>query len=322
MFLPFFYGGYMYSEVYMDIVNKCNARCYYCKTGQSNLTGQSHKISRYDMTVEDFDKLVKHLLENKIITENCLFRIYNWYEPTLNPNLPDIINYMHDHGLRLDMSTNASVLPDFSKIKTCEHFTGILFSMPGFSQHSYDKIHGFCFEKIKDNIRTTMSEIRKRGFKGDAYINYHLYQFNIEEVYEAKKFADEIGIRLHTMFAYYNGTQGFEEYIKETMTPEIMKKSSQDLFFYFVDDLMKEKEKYKKIFVEPPSITLSEYCNVLPGRGSNDDDAICSIYDLHSAQEVEEVYQKVDEKRNPDFEKVGYWAMSYKLSMNHLFGID
>ena len=106
------------------------------------------------------------------------------------------------------------------------------------------------------------------------------------------------------------------------MTPEIMKKSSQDLFFYFVDDLMKEKEKYKKIFVEPPSITLSEYCNVLPGRGSNDDDAICSIYDLHSAQEVEEVYQKVDEKRNPDFEKVGYWAMSYKLSMNHLFGID
>ena len=149
-----------------------------------------------------------------------------------------------------------------------------------------------------------------------------MYQFNIEEVYEAKKFADEIGIRLHTMFAYYNGTQGFEEYIKETMTPEIMKKSSQDLFFYFVDDLMKEKEKYKKIFVEPPSITLSEYCNVLPGRGSNDDDAICSIYDLHSAQEVEEVYQKVDEKRNPDFEKVGYWAMSYKLSMNHLFGID
>ena len=93
-------------------------------------------------------------------------------------------------------------------------------------------------------------------------------------------------------------------------------------FLQKMDDLMKEKEKYKKIFVEPPSITLSEYCNVLPGRGSNDDDAICSIYDLHSAQEVEEVYQKVDEKRNPDFEKVGYWAMSYKLSMNHLFGID
>lgn len=312
----------MYKEVYMDVVNKCNAHCYYCKTGQSNLTGDSMKIARYDMTVESFDKLVTHLLDNKIITKDCLFRIYNWYEPTLNPHLPEIINYMYEKGLRLDMSTNASVLPDFSKIKTCKHYTGILFSMPGFSQHSYDKIHGFDFETIKNNIRTTMQEIRKRGFNGDAYINYHLYQFNIEEVYEAKKFADEIGIRLHTMFAYFNGTKGFEEYIRENMPVEVMKKASQDLFFYFVDDIMKEKDKYDKIFEEEPSITLSEFCNVLPGRGSNDDDAICSIFDLHSAEEVEEIYRKEEHEKNPEFEKIGYWAMSYKLSMNHLFGFN
>lgn len=312
----------MYKEVYMDVVNKCNAHCYYCKTGQSNLTGESKEIARYDMTVEAFDKLVTHLLDNKIITKDCLFRIYNWYEPTLNPHLPEIINYMYEKGLRLDMSTNASVLPDFSKIKTCEHYTGILFSMPGFSQHSYDKIHGFDFETIKNNIRTTMQEIRKRGFNGDAYINYHLYQFNIEEVYEAKKFADEIGIRLHTMFAYFNGTKGFEEYIRENMPVEVMKKASQDLFFYFVDDIMKEKDKYDKIFEEEPSITLSEFCNVLPGRGSNDDDAICSIFDLHSAEEVEEIYRKEGHEKNPEFEKIGYWAMSYKLSMNHLFGLN
>lgn len=311
----------MYTEVYMDIVNKCNARCYYCKTGQSNLSGYSNRFPRYDMDVNAFDKLVTHLLNYKIITPDCMFRIYNWYEPTLNPHLPDIINYMHDKGLRLDMSTNASVLPEFSRIRTCDHYYGILFSMPGFSQKSYDRIHGFQFEKVKDNIKRTMEELRKRDFHGDAYINYHLYQFNIDEVYAAKEFADEVGIRLHTMFAYFNGTRGFAEYITETMPPEIMTRASKDLFFYFVEDLLKEKEKYDEIFEEPPSITLSEYCNILPGRGSNDEDAVASIFDMHSAEEVENLYKNLRGERDPRFERIKYWAMSYKLPMNHLFGI-
>ena len=311
----------MYTEVYMDIVNKCNARCYYCKTGQNNLHGYSRKIPRYDMTVEDFAKLAEHMLKYGIITPDCLFRIYNWYEPTLNPHLPAIINYMHDKGFRIDMSTNASVVPDFTKIETCEHYYGMLFSMPGFSQRSYDRIHGFDFETVKENIRRTMDEVRKRGFSGDAYINYHLYQFNIDEVYEAKKFADELGIRLHTMFAYFNGTKGFAEYITETMAEKYMTRASKDLFFYFVEDLLKEKEKYDEMFKEPPSITLSEFGNVLPGRGSNDEDAVKSIFDLHSDLEVEALYESLKGERDPRFERVKYWAMSYKLSMNHLFGL-
>lgn len=311
----------MYTEVYMDIVNKCNARCFYCKTGQENRSGKSEKIPRYDMDVKVFGRLVSHMLKYEIISPDALFRIYNWYEPTLNPHLPDIVNYMHETGLRLDMSTNASMVPNFSKIRTCEHYYGVLFSMPGFSQKSYDRIHGFRFETVKDNIKRTMEELRKRGFHGDAYINYHLYQFNIDEVYAAKEFADEVGIRLHTMFAYFNGTRGFSEYITETMPPEIMKRASKDLFFYFVEDLLKEKEKYDEIFREPPSITLSEFCNILPGRGSNDEDAVASIFDMHSAGEVEALYESLHAERDPAFEQIKYWAMSYKLSMNHLFGI-
>lgn len=311
----------MYSEVYMDIINKCNAKCFYCKTGQCNLNGISKKIPRYDMDVKDFDKLVKHMLEHQIITQDCLFRIYNWYEPTMNPHFPDIVNYMHEKGLRLDMSTNASVLPDFSQIKTCEHYFGILFSMPGFSQKSYDRIHGFQLETVKYNIQKTMEELRKRNFKGDAYINYHLYQFNIDEVYAAQEFADQVGIRLHTMFAYFNGTRGFAEYINETMPPEIMTRASKDLFFFFIEDLLKEKEKYDEMFKEPPSITLSEFCNILPGRGSNDEDAVESIFNIHSAEELEVLYQSLRRDKDPRFEKVKYWAMSYKLPMNHLFGM-
>lgn len=311
----------MYTEVYMDIINKCNARCYYCKTGRNNLNGYNSKIQRYDMDAAKFKELTDHLLKYKIITPDCLFRIYNWYEPTLNPYLPEIVNYMFEKGFRLDMSTNASVLPDFEKIKTCEHYYGMLFSMPGFSQKSYDRIHGFQFEKVKDNIKRTMEELRKKNFQGDAYINYHLYQFNIDEIYAAKEFADELGIRFHSIFAYFNGTKGFHEYVTETMSVEDITRASKDLFFFFIEDLLKEKEKLDEIYKEPPSITLSEYCNIIPGRGSNDEDAVASIFDMHSAAEVEELYNNLKREKDPRFQKIKYWAMSYKLSMNHLFGL-
>ncbi|GBF34170.1 hypothetical protein DCCM_3282 [Desulfocucumis palustris] len=42
----------------------------------------------------------------------------------------------------------------------------IIFSMPGFSQESYDKIHGFNFEKIKDNIIKMSRNFRENGFTG------------------------------------------------------------------------------------------------------------------------------------------------------------
>lgn len=67
------------------------------------------------MDIETFS----HMRDTKMITPDALFRIYNWYELTLNPNLPEIINYMHDNGLRIDMSTNASTLLDFSTINNC-----------------------------------------------------------------------------------------------------------------------------------------------------------------------------------------------------------
>ena len=314
-------GEIMYTEVYMDILNKCNARCFYCKTGQSNLTGRSKKVPAYYMDVKAFDKLAVHMRKYKIITEDCLFRIYNWYEPTLNPHLPEIVNYMYDEGLRIDMSTNAGQVPDFSRIRTCTHYDGMLFSMPGFSQQSYDRIHGFSFEKVKENIRETMECLRERGFQGDAYINYHLYQFNIGEIYAAKEFADELGIRLHSIFAYFNGTRGFHEYATQTMSREMMTRASKDLFFYFVKDLQAEEEKYRELFREPPSITLSEFCNILPGRGSNDEDAVASIFDMKSCEEVEKLYESLRREKDPDFEKIRLWPMSYKLNQNILFDL-
>lgn len=313
-----------YTEVYMDVTNICNAMCKYCLTGNKNRRGENKDITPYYMTVEEFRRLHEHMLNHDIITPDCIYRIYNWYEPTLNPHLPDILNYMDEVGIRLDMSTNASKVLDFTKVKSCEKWYGLLFSMPGFSQESYDRMHGFNFEKIKENIRTTLKEARARGFKGYAMINYHLYQFNIGEVQAAKAFADELGMELHTIFAYFNGGGGKGNYLAGTLSPEDLKDASRDLFFWHIDKLIADKERYFKEFREAESITLSERCNLIPGRGSNDDSRIKSIFDVTSYQEIHDIYEEVFDKaiQNPQFGNNWVWAHSYRMSWNHLFGFE
>ena len=82
-------------------------------------------------------------------------------------------------------------------------------------------------------------------------------------------------------------------------------------------------EEYLERFAEPESITLSEFCNVIPGRGSNDESRVCSIFDLHSYEEVKAVYDNLASRpRDAALSRqIHLWAHSYKLSMNHLFGI-
>lgn len=318
----------VYPEVYMDIGNKCNGMCKYCLTGSLNRMGKTKDIPPYFMDEKEFERMATHMRDCGMITPDCMFRIYNWYEPMLNPHLPEIINYLNKTNFKLDMSTNASVLPDFNRIESCSCMCGLLFSMPGFSQKSYDRMHGFDFEKVKSNIRTIMKEFRAKGFKGDAYINFHLYQFNFHEAREAKAFADELGIRLHTIFAYFNGavaedgSSEWDNYLKNRMSMDRVKEINQELFFHFVQELLDNSEYYIEKFKEPPSITLSERCNVIPGRGSNDDSRIVSIYDLHSYEEVKAVYDKLAAERpdDPDNLKVMLWAHQYKISRNYLFG--
>jgi len=47
--------------------------------------------------------------------------------------------------------------------------------MNGFSQSSYDKIHGFDFELIKKNIIEIIKTFRNAGYLGVATILYTTY---------------------------------------------------------------------------------------------------------------------------------------------------
>ena len=57
-------------------------------------------------------------------------------------------------------------------------FSSFVFSMPGWSQASYDRIHGLDFGRVVANIEATIQNVKEMGYQGRFMLSFHVYQFN------------------------------------------------------------------------------------------------------------------------------------------------
>lgn len=232
----------------IDISGWCNAQCKWCATGKKNRSGVLAEHTY--ISLEKFKKIYEHLLETNILNKFNEILLYDWGEPFLNPDCMNILEYLSQNNQIYSMSTNASILKLAQKpgiYKQCRTF---IFSMPGFSQESYDKIHRFSFEKIKSNIKAYMENIREFGFEGEAILSYHVYQFNIKEIPMARAFAESLGIKFVPIYAYFADFELMEEYIMDKMPQETRKEAEQELVLQHVPRLLKSRPDNFRCLVE------------------------------------------------------------------------
>jgi MoaA/NifB/PqqE/SkfB family radical SAM enzyme len=250
--------------------------CPWCYTGQRNRNSNNQ---RGFISSINFKKAIIYMVDNNIMNKSSIINLYNLGEPFLNPYLKEIINILNDYDIKYTLSTNASKVAIFSEKNVLRNLDCITFSMSGFSQSSYDKIHGFNFERIKKNIVDILNNFRACGFKGIAQISYHVYQFNLMEVEDAYKFACQNKLGMCPVYAFLNGQNMFAKYFKSELTYEEMKKASQELVLYYIDDKLKERpENYK--CPQFDMLTLDENCNVLTCCGVGQESSDYSIGNL------------------------------------------
>jgi MoaA/NifB/PqqE/SkfB family radical SAM enzyme len=216
-------GEMPFKTIFFEVAGICNGRCNYCVTGAKNANpGGVMQVDTFAATLHDLERL--NLIDSKSVID-----LYNWGEVFLHPDLQNIIRVINDHGLRYSISTNASTVPQIDKAFV-KNLINTRFSMCGFSQESYDRIHKFEFDRIRGNISTIVSRLRSLGYNKLIEICFHVYRFNTDEIRECERFAKDLGITPVFFDAYLNDWWQFEAFIQETLPNEKRREILNDLF--------------------------------------------------------------------------------------------
>jgi len=243
-----------FPRVYVEISGICNAKCPYCVTGAQNQP-QGKFID-----LKLFRRILEYITDKGIFDKNTgNLWIYKWGEPFLHPEFSDIIHIINDFEINYMVSTNGSIVPEITPSMT-KYLKTLYFSMPGFSQYSYDKIHGFSFEKIKENITAIVNKLKGYGYNKEITILYHIYRFNMKETELCKEFASKLGINI---FPYYAGIMDFWQQIaliEGTMEKEQLNRLSCDYFLDYYYAFFSMKKKRCKLPAE--TFAIDEYGNV------------------------------------------------------------
>ncbi len=268
----------MFDVIQFDVSGICNAKCTWCVSGQKNL--KKEKFGQY-IEVNEFKRAVKHLQYSGFIEKGKTWlAIYMWGDPFLHPSIKEIVKFLHDENVPTGISTNGSKVVLFEEKGILSNIRHIWFSMPGFSQRSYDKIHGFNFEKILSNIITMSQNFYKMGCKpGSIKMIFHLYQFNLLELAPAIKFANENGLSIYPYAATFNGYEMTEQYFNSEMDYELLKKASQELFLFNLSKEYMEQRPADYICEQFRQLTINDDCRAVLCCGRSDVD-LGNIFDL------------------------------------------
>ncbi len=225
-----------FNKVYIDISGTCNAKCVWCDRGarkQGLLPPPLENSAPRFMPPDTFGEVVDYLLCNGIITQDATIALHNWGEPLIHPNIHEIFSILKNNSYykgSLFFSTNGSCCIELDPEKMPSLST-VIFSIPGFSQKSYDFAHKFNFEKTMSNILCMAKDLMK--FKNvNKHLSYHIYKHNLNEIASAQIFSRKIHFSFSPVLAFFNSYEFARAYHNNTMSQEIHDLARKSLFLF------------------------------------------------------------------------------------------
>lgn len=276
----------MYNSVYFEISGLCNAKCPWCVNGRGRLKPYPSRF----IPPHEFHSAINCLFEKSLINSKSLINLYNFGEPLLHPSLNEILQILVENRLKYTISTNASKFLVLNA-SVVDNLHLLLISMPGFSQKSYDKIHGFNFEEILVNIDRWIQLIGPEKIQ----ILFHVYQFNRDEIELAAAYFKQKKIRFLPYFAYFNDYDLALSYLNNTLPHETLIKASKELFLDNIEQFISQHFDHYTC-PQISILTIDEYCNVLTCCLISKADPNYSIGSLFSLSKKEIENKKISQE--------------------------
>jgi len=155
-------------RLWIEPTNRCNIQCTMCP---------NKDFKKEELGFMDFD-LYKNIIDQSSGWVHDV-NLHHRGEPLLHPQLPEMVEYAANKGIKVKLHTNATGLTE--KISTRLISSGlrlISFSFDGHTANVYEKIRvGADFEKTLNNIYRFL-EIKKKHNKSDLRTVLELIDFD------------------------------------------------------------------------------------------------------------------------------------------------
>jgi len=177
----------------IDVSGLCNLKCISCPRG--NFSPQpAAGFMKPDVLDQVLAKIVR---EDPLVGAVAL---YNWGEPLLNPDLPEMISLCRRHGLDAAISSNLSFRRDFSQVIKARP-TWFRVSVSGYGAN-YEITHtGGRWDWFLENLHTLKNLKDEHHPDMEVEVFYHIYKNRAEDYRRLQELCAGLGFTMRVRHA-------------------------------------------------------------------------------------------------------------------------
>lgn len=190
----------------IDVVGTCNLRCPTCPVGNSPMRPRGF------MTVEMFARIIAKIRAESPDPDPRL-TLYNWGEPLLHPELPQLIAIAHAAGLKVQLSTNLNIRHGLEAVIAANP-DELKISLSGVTPESYGRTHRKGnLALVLENMRELRRLIDIHGATTKVWIGHHLYRSSRHQLPQVAAMARELGFAHHPVDAFFMPLERLATYL-------------------------------------------------------------------------------------------------------------
>lgn len=221
------------SAVFVEVAGLCNAKCPWC--AQHRLREDAERATF--MSPELFRRVLDHLIAIGAIEPGALgsVALFNWGEPLLSPHLAEHLRALRERGLQATLSSHFS-----SKLQLEDDLWPVIrqltFSLSGFSQDTYGRIHGGSLTRALENFHAFLARARRFAPATEVVVSWHRYRHNEHEFWDAWRYFERLSVRFAPKVAHLGQVVELLQLLRDALPVERARAAARDLFLPYLRD--------------------------------------------------------------------------------------